>query len=358
LPRAEVEARIAQRGCERGFQCAPAPCESGRDRYTSRACSEHAMMVSHVRAPRFEKSRTVKIPRFSNADATERRPTDFVSLVDADGHRIRVSPAWLCPRLAEMVPQFRTRAVRPVYVTQTMACAAALSGQFSNYRIAVTARSDEHGDIVGSSVWYLMCTPGPVVLVSQSSSRECTYKHSISTRKSVSGLITGLYFDTVSFDALTDPVSGFGADAERLIRKFGVEGETRYYTAVCDRDFDDLLGQTTLYDGPSFFASWMLIAADLLTLPGEVVSGSPYAPPGRVEFTLGGKAKFQALLDWRKRLLSSPDHLMAAYAQSFVPRLYIFAGSVSDVPNTSDPMDVLTFFCNYLPAALITSEDY
>jgi hypothetical protein len=114
LPRAEVEARIAQRGCERGFQCAPAPCESGRDRYTSRACSEHAMMVSHVRAPRFEKSRTVKIPRFSNADATERRPTDFVSLVDADGHRIRVSPAWLCPRLAEMVPQFRTRAVRPV----------------------------------------------------------------------------------------------------------------------------------------------------------------------------------------------------------------------------------------------------
>jgi hypothetical protein len=239
-----------------------------------------------------------------------------------------------------------------------MACAAALSGQFSNYRIGVTARTDDKGEIVGSTIWYLMCTPGPVVLVSEGASRECTYKHVISTCKSVAGLVTGLFFDSVSYDAFTEPHSGFGADGERLMRKFGTDGETRYYTAVCERDFEDLAAQATLYDGPSFLASWMLIAADLLTMPGEVATGSPYAPPGRVEFTLGGKAKFQALLDMRKRLLASPDHVIASYALRFVPRLYIYAGSVSDVPNTSDPMDVLTFFCNYFPATLVTSEDY
>jgi len=358
LPRAEVEARIAQRGCERGFQYAPVPCEDGRKTTSSRVCSEHAMMMIPVRAPRFEKTRSVKIPRLSNADTSERRPTDFVSLLDADSHRIRVSPARLCPRLAEMVPQFRTRAVRPVFVTQVMACAAALSGQFSNYRIGVTARTDDKGEIVGSTIWYLMCTPGPVVLVSEGASRECTYKHVISTCKSVAGLVTGLHFDSVSYESFTDPTSGFGADGERLMRKFGTDGETRYYTAVCERDFEDLAAQATLYDGPSFLASWMLIAADLLTMPGEVATGSPYAPPGRVEFTLGGKAKFQALLDMRKRLLASPDHVIASYALRFVPRLYIYAGSVSDVPNTSDPMDVLTFFCNYFPATLVTSEDY
>jgi len=167
-------------------------------------------------------------------------------------------------------------------------------------------------------------------------------------------LVTALAFDTMSYLAMSCPGTGFGSRADEVLSRFGVEGECRFFTAVCARDFSDLDASPTLYDGASFFANWMLMSADLLTTPGEVVTGSPYAPPGRVDLTLGGKSKFQALLDFREDNLKSADTSLHALFAAFDPQLYIYAGALQDIPSSSDPLDTLTFFCNYFPATLIT----